>query len=221
VHDALAWLAQILMFLMLGLLVFPSQLWPLAPLGLALAGTLAFVARPVAVLLTLLPFRISWRERLFIAWVGLRGAVPIILATYPVLRGVSGGAQIFHLVFFVALVNSFVPGATVPWLARRLRLAEATPPTPPASVELVSLRDYPGDFAWYYVSRASAVSGALISELPLPDACVIALLLRGDQVLAPRGDTQLLPGDHVCLFVTHDQRAFVELLFGREESEPA
>jgi cell volume regulation protein A len=117
VHDALAWLAQILMFLMLGLLVYPSRLVPMLPGGLLLGLALAFVARPAAVLLTLLPFRFRLRERFFIAWVGLRGAVPIILAMYPVLRGVPDGEGIFHLVFFVVVLNSLLPGATVAWLA--------------------------------------------------------------------------------------------------------
>ncbi len=133
VHDGLAWLAQISMFLLLGLLVFPSQIEPLMPTGTLLASGLAFMARPLAVLLTLLPFAFSWRERCFLAWVGLRGAVPIILATYPVLRGVPAREQLFHLVFFVVLLNSVVPGATVSWLARRYDLA--SPPLLPIDMK--------------------------------------------------------------------------------------
>ena len=102
---------------------------PAALDGLALAGVLAFLARPLAVFAVLAPLRMPWREQLFVAWVGLRGAVPIVLATYPVLRGVQGGDQIFHLVFFVVLVNSLVPGATVAWLARRLGLAGTARPS--------------------------------------------------------------------------------------------
>ena len=97
---------------------------------------------------------------------GLRGAVPIILATYPVLRGVPAGDQIFHLVFFVVLINSVVPGATVSWLARRYQFADPHITVPPATIELVSLRDYPGEFVWYFIAHASAASGALIRDLP-------------------------------------------------------
>jgi cell volume regulation protein A len=219
VHDALAWLSQLLMFLLLGLLVFPSRLWPMAGEGLALAVGLAFVARPLAVLLTLLPFRAAWRERVFVAWVGLRGAVPIILAAYPVLRGVPQGESLFHLVFFAVLVNSILPGATVGWLANRWRLVESMPPTPPASVELVSLQDYPGEFVWYSVRRASAVAGALVNEVPLREGCVLVLVLRGDRILAARGRTRLEEGDHVCVFVTSEDRAFLGLLFGRPEGD--
>jgi cell volume regulation protein A len=221
VHDALAWLAQLGMFLLLGLLVFPSRLLPMALRGLALALMLAFLARPLAVLLSLLPFRLAWRERAFIAWVGLRGAVPIVLATYPVLRGVPEGPQVFDLVFFVVLVNSLLPGATVGWVARRLGLAEPHAPMPAASVELVSLREYSGQFIWYFVSRASAVAGAQVRELPLPDGCVMVLLLRGDAVIPARGEVVIQDGDHVCMFATREDRALLDLLFGREEDEPA
>jgi cell volume regulation protein A len=219
VHDALAWLAQIIMFVLLGLLVFPSRLVPMLPGGFILALALAFVARPVAVLLTLWPFHFTWRERLFIAWVGLRGAVPIILATYPVVRGVVDGDGIFHLVFFVVVVNTLLPGATVAWLARRFGVAQPLTSAPPASVELISLRDYPNEFVWYTVHHVSAVAGALVRDLPLPPGCVLTLLLRGDEVIGPRGDTQFAPGDHVCVFVSPGDRPLLDLLFGRAESE--
>jgi cell volume regulation protein A len=219
VHDALAWLAQILMFLMLGLLVYPSRLVPMLPGGLLLGLALAFVARPAAVLLTLLPLHFRLRERFFIAWVGLRGAVPIILAMYPVLRGVPDGEGIFHLVFFVVVLNSLLPGATVAWLARRIGVAQPLVSTPPASVELISLRDYPSDFVWYSVHRASAVNGALVRDLPLPPGCVLTLLLRGDEVLAPRGATQFADGDQLCVFVARTDRPLLDLLFGSGEGE--
>ncbi|MGE0820561.1 MAG: potassium/proton antiporter [Candidatus Binatia bacterium] len=220
VHDGLAWLSQILMFLMLGLLVFPSQLWPLLREGTILAVTLAFVARPLAVLLTLLPFSFNWRERFFLAWVGLRGAVPIILATYPVLRGVPAGDQVFHLVFFVVLINSVIPGATVSWLARRYEFAQPPPVIPPADIELLSAREYPGEFVWYFIAHASAVSGALIRDLPLPEGCVLVLIVRGSEVVAVRGATQLNDGDHVCVFVLPEHRMLLDLLFGQGSTEP-
>ncbi|HZA12903.1 MAG TPA: potassium/proton antiporter, partial [Myxococcaceae bacterium] len=120
VHDAVAWFAQVTMFLVLGLLVFPSELIPVAPVGLAIGVILALVARPLAVIPLLLPFRYQWHERLYVAWVGLRGAVPVILATFPVLAGASGAKEIFNLVFFVVVVSAVIPGATVQWVTRRL-----------------------------------------------------------------------------------------------------
>jgi cell volume regulation protein A len=219
VHDSLAWLSQIVMFLMLGLLVFPSQLMPFFGTGLVLAGVLAFVARPLAVGAVLVWFRMPWRERAFISWVGLRGAVPIVLATYPVLLGVPNADAIFHLVFFIVLVNSLVPGATVPLVARWLGLARESQPAPAASVELVSLRELPGEFVWYYVAGASAVAGVKVSELPLPAASVVSLVVRGSEVLVPRGSTELATGDEVCLFATDGCRRLLDLLFGAEPDE--
>jgi cell volume regulation protein A len=126
VHDGLAWLAQVVMFLMLGLLVFPSQLGVVAFRGTVLALVVAFVARPLVVVLCLLPFRYNWRERLYVGWVGLRGAVPIILATFPVLARVPGSHLIFNVVFFAVVVSSLLPGATVALASRWLRV-EARP----------------------------------------------------------------------------------------------
>lgn len=219
VHDALAWLSQIVMFTVLGLLVFPSRLLPEVGVGLALAASLAFFARPVAAGLVLALLRVPLRELAFVGWVGLRGAVPIILAIYPVVSGFEGGEELFHQVFFVVLASSFVPGATVAWAARRLGLVDPSPPPPAASVELVSLRELPGDFVWYRVSPASAVAGECVRDLPLPDGSTVALIVRGSGVVAPRGATPFLPGDEVCLFVLPEGRALVDLLFGGAAEE--
>jgi potassium/hydrogen antiporter len=144
-HDSFAWLSQVSMFLMLGLLVFPSHLPGVAGTGVALALFLAFVARPLVVSLCLLPFRFRLREVVYISWIGLRGSVPIILATVPVLNAqgkslaMQDALNIFDLVFFVVLVGAILPGATVRWLTRKLHLdapapaAAASPPSYPSS----------------------------------------------------------------------------------------
>jgi len=126
VHDALAWLSQIVMFLVLGLLVFPTRLAAVAGVGIGLALALAFVARPLGATLCLIPFRVPWREAGYVGWTGLRGAVPIILATIPVLSGVPGARDLFDVVFFIVVAGSFVPGATVGWAARRFGVGEAS-----------------------------------------------------------------------------------------------
>ena len=120
VHDAVAWLGQVVMFLVLGLLSFPSRLFAVGWVGLALGLVLALVARPLSAMLCLLPFRYPARESLFIGWVGLRGAVPIILAIFPVLAGAPAAHHIFNVVFFIVVLSTIVPGATVRWAARRL-----------------------------------------------------------------------------------------------------
>jgi cell volume regulation protein A len=221
VHDSLAWLSQILMFVLLGLLVFPSRLIPNAGMGLALALALAYVARPLAVLPVLAPFRPPWREGAFVSWVGLRGAVPIVLAAYPVLRGVPSGDEIFHLVFFAVVVSALVPGATVGVVARWLGIARAEPPPQAASIELVSLREFPGEFVWYFVHAVSAVAGAYVRDLSLPEGSLVVLIVRAEGVVVPRGDTRLEPGDQVCAFVTPDARGLLDLLFGAGGDESA
>lgn len=217
VHDMLAWLSQMLMFLVLGLLVTPSLLLPEALLGLALSLALTFVARPVAVTALSLPFSMSWKERAFASWVGLRGAVPIILAVYPVLRGVPSADRIFHLVFFIVLTNAIVPGATVPWSARRLGLAKPLRAEPPAGIDLVAARDYAGEFVWYQVMPQSAVANAEVSQLPLPEDSLIVLMVRKNDLVPVRGNTRLSVGDHVCVFVRPADRHVLDLFFGYSE----
>lgn len=120
-QDGIAWLAQVVMFLTLGLLVYPSQLPQVAGPGLALTAVLMLVARPVSVFLCLAPFpSLDWRAKLFVSWAGLRGAVPIVLATFPIVAGVESAQAIFNMVFFVVLLSSVIQGPTMGWVARRL-----------------------------------------------------------------------------------------------------
>lgn len=131
VHASISWFAQVAMYLILGLLVFPSRLLPVALPGLGLALFLAVVARPLVVAACLRPFGFTWKEILFAGWVGMRGPVPIVLATYPVLSRVPGAEDLFNLVFFMVVVNTLIPGATIPWVARRLGMEAAlTEPKP-------------------------------------------------------------------------------------------
>ncbi len=125
IHDGLGWLMSIVMFLVLGLLVFPSQLLGIAGVGLAIALFLMVVARPVSVFLCLAPVSMPLSEKGFLAWVGLRGAVPIVLATVPLTAGISGGQQIFNVVFFTVLVSVLVQGLSLAGVAKRLGLVEA------------------------------------------------------------------------------------------------
>ncbi|HET7024487.1 MAG TPA: potassium/proton antiporter [Gemmatimonadales bacterium] len=218
IHDALAWLAQIAMFLLLGLLAFPSRLVAIARLGTAIAVALAIVIRPVVVFACLAPFRgIRMRERGYIGWVGLRGAVPIVLATYPVLAGVPGAEGIFDLVFFVVVVSAFLPGSTVAWVTRRFGLERSEPPRPPAILEVESRQPLSGALVSYQVDPALPVAGVSLSELPLPEGASVALVVRGRDLLPARGTTVLEPGDHVYLIVRPEDESLIELMFGRSE----
>jgi cell volume regulation protein A len=217
VHDALAWLSQVLMFVVLGLLSQPSRLPAVAPIGLAIGLVLAFVARPLPALLCLLPFQFRWRDRAFVSWVGLRGAVPIVLAIFPVLHGVPEAQRIFDVVFFVVVVNTLLPGATVKWAARFFGVQVKSSPPPAAVLEITSTESLNGEVLAFYIEPASAVAGARIADLPLPDGASVSLITRGSELITPRGPTELRAGDHVHVFCRRDDKPLVLLLFGREE----
>ncbi|MEJ7813314.1 MAG: potassium/proton antiporter [Gemmatimonadaceae bacterium] len=219
VHDALAWLAQIVMFLVLGLLVFPSRLWEVAPLGLGIGVFLAVVARPAVAALCLLPFGFTPRETLYVGWVGLRGAVPIILATAPVLSGAAGAQRVFDVVFFVVVVNSLVPGGTVRWATRVLRAGTVEPPAPPAVLEISSMQPLAGELMSFYIEPALAVAGVTIADLDFPEGSAVTLLVRGRELMAPRGTTVLQEDDHVYVFCRPEDRPVIQLMFGRAEGD--
>lgn len=219
--DALAWLAQIGMFVMLGLLSFPGRLLEAAPTSLAIAGALIFVSRPLVVGALLLPFRRSWREIVFVSWVGLKGAVPTVLATYPLLVGVAAGGQIFDIVFFVVISSVLLQGWTAPWLARRLGLSQPVADAPPVALEIASLHDVDGEIVEYWVQEGSRVAGRRIVDLALPEGAVIAMISRREQLVPPRGKTAILPGDHVFVVALRALRPSLDRLFGGEATERA
>lgn len=219
VHDAIAWFSQIVMFLVLGLLVYPSRLIEVAWAGLGLALFLAFVARPLIVTLCLAPFRYPLREVVYVGWVGLRGAVPIILATFPVMAGVPGANRIFNIVFFIVVANALIPGGTVRWVTRWLDLESHEPPPPPAALEINSTKVLRGELQSFYIDPAVAVANMQVSDIPFPPSSSVLLVVRGDELIAPKGSTTLTPGDHVYLFSPPEDLDFLRLMFGRPQSE--
>jgi len=219
VHDALAWLSQVGMFLILGLLVFPSRLVDAAPAGLAIALLLGLVVRPLVVWLCLLPFRYPRREVLYIGWVGLRGAVPIVLATFPVLAGAPGAERLFDLVFFIVVVNALVQGGSVAWLTGRLGLQSKEPPAPQAVLAIESRQPLQGELISFYIDEALVVVGIPLEELPLPEGSAVALIIRGSKLVPPKPSTLLQAGDHVHVIAPPEDRAFIQLMFGRPEEE--
>jgi cell volume regulation protein A len=218
VHDFTAWAGQIVMFVALGLLVTPSRLVAIAPTALVLATCLAFVARPLAVAVCLEPFGFRLREIVLIGWVGLRGAVPIVLAIIPVLRGIPGADMIFDTVFFVVLVSALVQGGTTPWLTHRLKLATDVPPRPAALVEIESSRAVDDEIVSFFIASASAVCGARLADIPFPESAFVMLIVRGETLVAPKGDTTLAEGDHVFVFCPREDIPTVRLLFGGTDS---
>jgi potassium/hydrogen antiporter len=218
-HDFLAWLSQVLMFLTLGLLAFPSRLLENAAASLGIALFLAFVGRPLVVAACLAPFRFSRREIAFAGWVGLRGAVPIILATFPVQAGIAAGREIFDVVFFVVLVSVVLQGGTVRLVARRLGVEAPASPLPQAVMEISSSRPVDARVLPFYFSPALAVAGARIADIPFPRTSAIVLVMRGSELIVPRGDVVLLSGDHVYVLFPQEDEITIRLLFGAAEDE--
>ncbi len=212
-HDGGAWLAQITMFVMLGLLARPSELVGVAFEGLLVALVLVFLARPVAVALSVLPFGFSARESSFMAWAGLKGAIPVILATYPLLLGLEEGGLIFNVVFFVVLLSALTQGWSLPPVARWLGVREPARPDPPVTLEISSLKHVDGDIVEYSVEPDSWVAGHLVRDLALPDTAVIAMIARGQEVIPPRGRTPIKPGDHVFVVMRPQVRPRLDRLF--------
>ena len=219
IFDALAWLSQIGMFLLLGLLVYPSRLAEMAELGLGIALLLAILIRPLVVAICLAPFKYPAPERMFVGWVGLRGAVPIVLATFPVLVGAPGADRIFHLVFFIVVVGAIIPGGTVAWATRRLGLESPQPPAPHALLAIESRVPLEGELRPFYIDEALVVCGLQLDELDFPEGSSVALIVRGDRLVAPKGTTRLQPGDHVYVIAQVEDRPFIQLMFGRPEEE--
>jgi cell volume regulation protein A len=213
-HDGMAWLSQITMFVVLGLLVTPSQLAPVAPLALAVAAVLIFVARPAAVALSLAPYRFPWREQLFIGWVGLRGAVPIILAVIPLLAGVDHADVMFNVTFFVVLLSLVLQGWTVTHAARWLGLEVPPRPGPQQRMEL-SIQGRPEfELVGYRIDENSPAVGQVITELPLPGRANVAAVFRGDRVLRNEDPAPVLAvQDHVYVLAQTQDIAALDQIF--------
>lgn len=219
VHDAMAWLAQISMFLVLGLLAVPELLAAAGWRGLVLALVLALIARPLMVLLCLLPFGYSSRESAFISWVGLRGAVPILLATFPVLAGVPNASELFHLVFFIVVINAIIPGATIRWAVRLFGVERAGLERPTPVLEINAIDTLPVQIISFRLDPAAMVTGNRAGVLPLPEGADILLLVRDHLALPVKPETVLEAGDHVHVMVRPEHKRAVELMFGLREED--
>lgn len=210
-HDFTAWFAQIVMFVMLGLLSFPSRLGEVAWDGLIIVVALAVFARPLSVIVFTLPFRLPWREVAYLSWIGLRGSVPVLLATMPLAAGVEEDVAIyiFNIVFFVVVISALIQGGSVRPLTGVLGLEADKPPAPPAVLEIHAMRDLSEDLSNFYIRPDSPAANKLVSELSFPEDSSIMLLVRGDELFAPRGNTRLQPGDHLYTFFRPQDAALV------------
>jgi potassium/hydrogen antiporter len=219
-HQGLSWVSQIALFFLLGLLVFPSQLADVAGDGILLAAALMLVARPVAALLASLPARFSLRERVMLGWAGLRGAVPIWLATFPVIAGVEDRDQLFNIVFFVVVASTLVQGASFEPLAKLLGVTSTEPALPRPVVESGMIRELGGEVIAYRVREGDAVVGHMVKELGLPREALVNVIVRQRSAIPPRGSTEIQAGDELHVLVRREAHEEVERLSDRWREGP-
>ena len=216
-HDGLAWLMQIVMFLALGLLVFPSELIPVIGVGLLISIFLIIIARPVSVMLCLIKTEFSFREKLMISWVGLRGAVPIILATFPLLAGIANASTIFNIVFFVVLTSSLVQGSSLTLVSKWLKVQRPLTPkqarTLPQDIELTS----DGALTIFEVHKGANACGQKIMDLDIPEEVLVVLVERDNAYIIPRGDMAIRDGDRLHVLLYPEMFTKVSKIFSRSD----
>ncbi|MEW2136790.1 potassium/proton antiporter [Streptomyces sp. NPDC005409] len=208
--DGLGWIAQIGMFVLLGLLVTPHELvrdfWPAVVIGLVLT----MVARPLEVLVSLLPFRVPWQEQALMSWAGLRGAVPIILATIPMVSGIEGSDRVFNIVFVLVVVYTLVQGPTLPWVARKLKLGDTQESASDLGIESAPLEKLRGHLLSFAIPPASRMHGVEVSELRLPPGASVTLVVRDAKSFVPSPSTVLRRGDELLVVATDPVRDAAE-----------
>ncbi|OJW68182.1 MAG: K+/H+ antiporter [Candidatus Amoebophilus sp. 36-38] len=196
-YDGIAWLMQVVMFISLGLLVYPHKLVPIAGIGLLISAALIFLARPISVFVALAFTKVTFNQKLFISWVGLRGAVPIVFATHPLLECVSKSDKIFHIVFFIVLTSVILQGTTLSPIAKWLGLEESSSQK---NVRAIDLADELNTELFELIIPAnSLVDGRKIVEIDFPKHALIVLINRDKGYLTPRGDTELRSGDKLMI----------------------
>ncbi|WP_134701096.1 potassium/proton antiporter [Ammoniphilus sp. YIM 78166] len=218
-NEGFAWMMQILMFIILGLLVFPTELFGITWQGIALSVILMFVARPIGVFISTSFMKFSVKEKIFISWAGLRGAVPIVLATYPLIASLENGQLFFDVVFFVVLISALVQGASITPLANKLGLSGGDKINVPHSLELVSMGKTNSEIIEVHIKEESNVVGKELRHLFLPEDTLITAVIRGDKLITPRGSTKLGSGDILYVLINKAHRERVKKVFMSEKQQ--
>ncbi|ARK31348.1 potassium/proton antiporter [Halalkalibacter krulwichiae] len=207
-NEGFAWMAQILMFTILGLLVFPSQLMTLDVIvkGLLLSIILVLIARPIAVFLSTIKMGYDLKERVFLSWAGLRGAVPIVLATFPMLAGLENSQLFFNVVFFVVLISALVQGSTIAMFAEKLGLVGPKKIEPPHSLELVSIGKANAEILEFEVSEETNITNKPLAAIDFPKDVLINAIIRSNELITPYGETEIKVGDILYILVSRESK---------------
>jgi potassium/hydrogen antiporter len=200
-HQGVAWVAQIALFLTLGLLVFPSQLGDVWLEGTALALVLVLLARPLAAALSTAFDPFSAADRITLGWAGLRGAVPVVLAIFPVIDDISVSREFFNIVFFAVVISTLLQGTTFEPLARRLGVTTSEPALPRPLAETGTIRRLGAEIVEYPVAPDDAIVGRVVRELGLPRDALLSVIVRGEEAILPRGSTRIEAGDRLHVVV--------------------
>lgn len=207
-NEGMAWMAQITMFIILGLLAFPEQL--LSPsvviAGLVLSATLMLVARPAATFLSTIGTSYSFKEKIFISWAGLRGAVPIVLATFPIVAGLESGEVLFNIVFFIVLTSALIQGSSISYLAKKLKLSGPKKEVPYHSIELISIGKANAEIIEFQTDQNTPILGKTLQEINFPDSVLISAIVRNEDLVTPYGETVIEEEDFLYILVSRSEK---------------
>ncbi|WP_285890793.1 potassium/proton antiporter [Mesobacillus maritimus] len=217
--EGLAWMMQITMFVILGLLVFPNELFTGENLlnGILISAILILVARPIAVYLSTINMKYSHKEKIFLSWAGLKGAVPIVLATFPLLANIDGSYQIFNVVFFVVLASCLVQGSTITQLAERLDLVGPKVSEPTHSLELISLGKADAEMLEYRMEHDAEIVGMTLLDIPFPSGSLVNAIIREDKLIPPTGNTVLMGGDFLYILAPRKHKKQIKQLLEKKK----
>jgi cell volume regulation protein A len=220
-NEGFAWMMQILMFIILGLLVFPTQLFTADVMvkGILISLILILIARPIAVFTSTIKMGFSNKEKIFLSWAGLRGAVPIVLATFPMIAGIEDSQIIFNVVFFVVFTSALLQGSTISILAEKLKLTGPKKTTPTHSLELVSIGKADAEIIEYEVNKNDLIVNKKIVEIDFPSSVLINAIIRSDELITPKGEIVLLEGDILYILTSRSSKKKLKTLFGENNSE--
>ncbi|WP_280771468.1 potassium/proton antiporter [Salipaludibacillus daqingensis] len=221
-NEGFAWMSQILMFIILGLLVFPSQVFTLDVMlkGLLLSFILILVARPAAVFLSTLGMKYTVKEKAFLSWAGLRGAVPIVLATFPIVAGLDNAQLFFNVVFFIVLTSTLIQGSTISFIAKKLNLTGPIKDTPHHSMELISMGKANAEMVQFKTNEQSAIVGKKLHEISFPQKANISAIVRNENLITPYGETEIKEGDFLYILVaTRFKEDLKKVLEAKKQNE--